>query len=60
MRVDLTKATDFFEPSVADARMKQLKAWIAEKGVRDFEKVPLYSDQLEKVRLSSSLLPALP
>ncbi|KAL8286442.1 hypothetical protein RQP46_004459 [Phenoliferia psychrophenolica] len=45
---DLTTATDFFEPAVANDRMKQLKAWIAEKGVRDFEKVPLYSEQLEK------------
>lgn len=35
---------------MAAERMKQLKAWIAEKGVRDFEKVPLYSEQLEKVR----------
>lgn len=29
--------------------MKALKAWLVEKGVRDFEKVPLFSDQLEKV-----------
>ncbi|KAK4699463.1 hypothetical protein P7C70_g6801, partial [Phenoliferia sp. Uapishka_3] len=45
---DFMRATDFFEPAVADARMKQLKAWISEKGVRDFEKVPLYSEQLDK------------
>lgn len=29
--------------------MKELIAWIKEKGVRDFEKVPLFSEQLEKV-----------
>lgn len=46
---DLTFAEDFFDRSVVDERMKELLAWIKEKGVRDFEKVPLYSEQLEKV-----------
>jgi hypothetical protein len=31
--------------------MKELTGWIKEKGVRDFEKVPLFSEQLDKVRL---------
>ncbi|GAA5821456.1 hypothetical protein JCM11251_004633 [Rhodosporidiobolus azoricus] len=47
-RGDATRATDFFAPNVVDQRMKQLVAWIKEKGVRDFEKVPLFSEQLEK------------
>ncbi|GAA5930973.1 hypothetical protein JCM1841_003667 [Sporobolomyces salmonicolor] len=47
-RGDLTRATDFFDPSVVDQRMKELVSWIKEKGVRDFEKVPLYSEQLDK------------
>ncbi|GAA5913499.1 chromatin-binding exonuclease XRN1 [Sporobolomyces salmoneus] len=45
---DLTHAEDFFDRSQVDARMKELIGWIKEKGVRDFEKVPLYSEQLEK------------
>jgi 5'-3' exoribonuclease 1 len=44
---DLTKAADFF-PTNTEARMTELKEWIKEKGVRDFEKVSLYSDQMEK------------
>ena len=46
-RGDLTKASDFF-PQDTDARVSDIKAWIKEKGVRDFEKVSLYSDQMEK------------
>ncbi|KAK4058246.1 exonuclease II Exo2 [Microbotryomycetes sp. JL221] len=47
-RGDLTKATDFFEPSKVEQRVSDLKQWIKEKGVRDFEKVPLWSEQLDK------------
>ena len=46
------RASDFFEPRAAESRLKELKSWISQKGVRDFDKVPLYSEQLEKVRLS--------
>ncbi|GAA5924119.1 hypothetical protein JCM10213_004497 [Rhodosporidiobolus nylandii] len=45
---DLTYATDFFPPNVVDQRMKELVAWIKQKGVRDFDKVPLHSEQLDK------------
>ncbi|GAA5965952.1 hypothetical protein JCM3765_004130 [Sporobolomyces pararoseus] len=45
---DLTHAEDFFDRDQVDVRMKELIAWIKEKGVRDFEKVPLHSEQLEK------------
>lgn len=48
---DLTHSTDFFSRDVAAERMKELTGWIKEKGVRDFEKVPLFSEQLDKVRL---------
>lgn len=44
---DLTKASDFF-PTNAAKRCDELRDWIKEKGVRDFEKVSLYSDQMEK------------
>ncbi|GAA5907315.1 hypothetical protein JCM6882_002805 [Rhodosporidiobolus microsporus] len=47
-RGDATRATDFFAPNVVEQRMKDLLAWIKQKGVRDFEKVPLFSEQLEK------------
>ncbi|KAM0788250.1 hypothetical protein ACM66B_001401 [Microbotryomycetes sp. NB124-2] len=47
-RGDLTKATDFFDPSSVEQRVSDLKQWIKEKGVRDFEKVPLWSEQLDK------------
>ncbi|GAA5869902.1 hypothetical protein JCM16303_001836 [Sporobolomyces ruberrimus] len=45
---DLTHAEDFFKRSQVDARMKELISWIKDKGVRDLEKVPLYSEQLDK------------
>ena len=32
-----------------DAKAKEIRAWLATKGVRDFEPVPLYCDQLDKV-----------
>lgn len=44
---DVTKAADFF-PEQPEKRVEALKKWIKEKGVRDFEKVSLYSDQMEK------------
>lgn len=46
-RKDCTQATDFFPQNTAQ-RVDDVKAWIKEKGVRDFEKVSLYSDQMEK------------
>ncbi|GAA6013539.1 hypothetical protein JCM8202_000722 [Rhodotorula sphaerocarpa] len=45
---DMTHAYDFFPRETAAERMKELTAWIKEKGVRDFEKVPLFSEQLDK------------
>lgn len=47
---DLMRATDFFPAETVAQRMKELTAWIKEKGVRDLEKVPLYAEQLDKVR----------
>lgn len=54
---DLQKASDYFEPSAAESRLKELKAWLVQKGVRDFDKVGLYSDQLEKVSSIEYLAP---
>lgn len=43
---DVTSASAFF-PEDTEKRLDELKKWIKEKGVRDFEKVSLYSDQME-------------
>ena len=45
---DPQRATDFFAPELVDQRLKELKAWLVKKDVRNFEKVPLYSEQLDK------------
>ncbi|BGP46515.1 exonuclease II Exo2 [Rhodotorula kratochvilovae] len=47
-RGDLMRATDFFPSDKVSERMKELTAWIKQKGVRDLEKVPLYAEQLDK------------
>lgn len=39
----------------SDARVKEVKAWLKAKGVRDFEPVSLFCDQLTKVSLPRSL-----
>lgn len=43
---DLTHARDFF-PSNTEARVSEMKRWLQDKGVRDFEKVSLYAEALE-------------
>ena len=49
-RTDMIKASTVF-PSEDDpgAKAKEIRAWLANKGVRDFEPVPLHCDQLDKV-----------
>jgi Exoribonuclease 1 Domain-3 len=46
----MAKASTVF-PSEDDpcAKAKEIRAWLATKGVRDFEPVSLLCDQLEKV-----------
>lgn len=48
--IDMAKASTIF-PSEddPDAKAKEIRAWLATKGVRDFEPVPLHCDQLDKV-----------
>jgi hypothetical protein len=48
---DMAKASTIF-PSEddPDAKAKEIRAWLATKGVRDFEPVPLHCEQLDKVR----------
>ncbi|KAF8123400.1 exonuclease II [Boletus edulis] len=44
---DMTRATEIFADN-ADARVKEVKSWLKSKGVREFEPVSLFSDQLTK------------
>ena len=46
----MVKAADVFKDvSNPDAKVKEAKAWLGDKGVRDFEPVSLFCDQLAKV-----------
>lgn len=48
---DMVKASTIF-PSDDDpsAKAKEIRSWLANKGVRDFEPVALHCEQLDKVR----------
>lgn len=45
----MLKATDVFRHENADAKVKEVRSWLTSKGVRDFEAVSLFCDQLDKV-----------
>ena len=46
----MAKANDVFKNvDNPDAKVKEAKAWLSTKGVRDFEPVSLFCDQLAKV-----------
>jgi hypothetical protein len=49
---DMARASDLYPPGEADAKVKEIKKWLGDKGVRDFEPVSLFCDQLDKVCLS--------
>lgn len=57
--LDFLKLSEVFPGpgSVSEARIKELKAWLVAKGVRDFEAVPLNCDKVGKVRLCIRLVP---
>ncbi|KAF8834775.1 hypothetical protein BDN67DRAFT_914238 [Paxillus ammoniavirescens] len=44
---EMARGSDIFGEN-ADTRVKEVKSWLKSKGVRDFEPVPLFSDQLTK------------
>ncbi|KAI0091131.1 exonuclease II [Irpex rosettiformis] len=49
MRTDaMIRASDIFPEEVADIKVKEAKNWLQSKGVRSFEPVSLYCDQLKK------------
>ncbi|KAG9109509.1 hypothetical protein FRC07_008294, partial [Ceratobasidium sp. 392] len=52
-RDDITRASDLFPNDDPEAKVKQAKDWLASKGVRDFEPVSLFSDQLEKQNVAN-------
>jgi hypothetical protein len=47
----MPRSTDMFggSGSEADAKVKEVRTWLAKKGVKDFEPVSLFCDQLDKV-----------
>lgn len=44
----MARAVDIF-PEEAGAKAKEVRSWLNTKGVRDFEPVSLFCDQLKKV-----------
>lgn len=50
----MSRATDVFpgDDKAADAKVKEVRTWLAKKGVKDFEPVSLFCDQLDKVTCS--------
>lgn len=52
----MAKASDMLPCSDPDARVKEIKTWLKSKGVRDFEPVSLFSDQLTKAIFSLNFL----
>ena len=49
----MLSASDVFPGDDADSRVKEVKHWLSSKGVRDFEPVSLFCDQLKKARVFS-------
>jgi hypothetical protein len=50
----MMKATDIFPGPDSDAKVKDAKSWLAERGIRDLDPVPLATETLEKVLSLSS------
>lgn len=46
----MARASDIFAEELADLKMREVKNWLQSKGVRAFEPVSLFCDQLKKVR----------
>ncbi|KAF9645770.1 hypothetical protein BDM02DRAFT_3067794, partial [Thelephora ganbajun] len=58
---DFLKLSEVFPGSTSEARIKELKAWLVVKGVRDFEAVPLNCDKagMETVKKIEELMDQL-
>lgn len=49
----MPRASDIYAEDIADQKIKDVKNWLQSKGVRSFEPVSLFCDQLKKVRVMS-------
>lgn len=47
--IAMIKASDALPGPDPDGQVRDIKSWLKSKGVRDFEPVSLYCDQLTKV-----------
>lgn len=47
--IGMVKASDVFPGPDPDGNVREIKSWLKSKGVRDFEPVSLYCDQLAQV-----------
>jgi len=45
----MAKSSEIFSGPDPDGKVKEIKHWLKAKGVRDFEPVSLFCDQLTKV-----------
>ncbi|KAF8525866.1 exonuclease II [Hysterangium stoloniferum] len=45
---DMVRASDLFKGENGDAKVKEIRSWLNTQGVRDFEPVSLFCDQLKK------------
>jgi 5'-3' exoribonuclease 1 len=45
----MARASEVFVNGDADSKVQEVKSWLKSKGVRDFEPVSLFVDQLTKV-----------
>lgn len=53
--LEMTQATEIFPNGDSDAKVKEVRSWLNTKGVRDFEPVSLFCDQLKKVNVHFSV-----
>ena len=45
----MARASDVFTDGDPDSKVLEVKSWLKSRGVRDFEPVSLFADQLTKV-----------
>ena len=53
--LEMARGSDIFSDEKPDAKVREVKTWLSNKGVRDLEPVSIFCDQLDKVRV---LVPA--
>jgi hypothetical protein len=54
----MARASDVFTEGDADLKVLEIKSWLKSRGVRDFEPVSLFADQLTKVDIIYLHLPS--